>query len=106
MDWDDVVFAHKERDLMFVGGGVSGALNDPLETKWFFTGYGSRDVHLTAIAFYRYERIVADIAEYGQRIFDPKGPTEDRQHSLQKLASGFEPDNVVDMAHRSYSALG
>lgn len=106
VDWDNPVFARKERDLMFVGGGVGGAWNDPRESKWFFTGYGRADIDLTALAFYRYERIVIDIAEYGGRITDPERPTEDRQNSLRKLASGFEPENVVDMAHRSYLALG
>ena len=105
VDWDNPVFAHKERDLMFVGGGVGGAWNDSRESEWFFTGYGSTDVDATAIAFYRYERIVIDIAEYGQRILDPGGSTEDRQHSLRKLASGFEPHNVVEMAHRSFPNL-
>lgn len=106
VDWDNPVFAPKERDLMFVGGGVGGAWTDPRETKWFLRGYGPADIDLTAIAFYRYERIVVDVAEYGQRIFDPEGRTEDRQRSLRKLASGFKPNNVLEMAHRSYRALG
>jgi spectinomycin phosphotransferase len=89
-----------------LGNDVGGAWTDPRETKWFFSGYGPADIDLTAIAFYRYERIVVDIAEYGQRIFDSEGRTEDRQRGLQKLASGFKPNNVVDMAHRSYLALG
>jgi len=106
VDWDNPVFARKERDLMFVGGGVGGAWNNPHEREWFFRGYGPADIDLIAITFYRYERIVIDLAEYGQRIMDPKRRAEDREHSLRKLATGFEPGNVVDMAHRSYLALG
>ena len=51
VDWDNPIFARKERDLMFVGGGVGGAWNDPFESKWFFTGYGPAAIDLTALAF-------------------------------------------------------
>jgi len=106
VDWDNPILAPKERDLMFVGGGVGGAWNDPRESEWFFSGYGPAQIDSVALAYYRYERIVVDIAEYGERIFDVKRSDRDRQLNLQKLTSQlFLPNNVVDIAHRSYSAL-
>ena len=105
VDWDNPVFARKERDLMFVGAVWAAYGPIPARPNGS-SADGPADIDLTAIAFYRYERIVVDIAEYGQRIFDPEGRTEDRQRSLRKLASGFKPNNVLDMAHRSYRALG
>lgn len=105
VDWDNPIFAPKERDLMFVGGGIGGAWNDPRESGWFFTGYGLAEIDPIAIAFFRYERLVVDIAEYGQRMFDIQDSGSDRLSSLRKLATAFLPDNVIDMAHKSYSNL-
>jgi spectinomycin phosphotransferase len=105
VDWDNPVFAPKERDLMFVGGGIGGAWNDPRESGWFFTGYGSAESDPIAIAFFRYERIVLDIAEYGQRMFDLNASASDRLSNLHKLATAFRRDNVVDTAHKYYSSL-
>jgi spectinomycin phosphotransferase len=105
VDWDNPVLAPKERDLMFVGGGVGGSWNDSREREWFFARYGPAEIDSLAIAFYRYERIVVDIAEYGQRIFDGKGTPRDRQSDLRKLMDQFAPNNVIDIAHRSYLNL-
>jgi spectinomycin phosphotransferase len=105
VDWDNPVFAPKERDLMFIGGGIGGAWNDRRERGWFFTGYGSAEIDPIAIAFFRYERIVVDIAEYGQRIFDQNASASDRLSNLRKLATGFLRDNVIDKAHQYYSSL-
>jgi hypothetical protein len=55
-------------------------------------------------AYYRYERIVVDIAEYAEQIFGMHGSVEERQKGLG-LANQFLPNNVVDMAHRSYYKL-
>jgi spectinomycin phosphotransferase len=105
VDWDNPIFAPKERDLMFVGGGIGGAWNDSRESGWFFTGYGLAEIDPIAIAFFRYQRLVVDIAEYGQRMFDIQDSGSDRLSSLCKLATAFLPDNVIDMAHKSYSNL-
>ena len=105
VDWDNPVFAPKERDLMFIGGGIGGAWNDLRESRWFLTGYGSAEIDPIAIAFFRYERIVVDIAEYGQRIFDLNASASDRLSNLHKLATAFLRDNVVDKAHQYYSSL-
>jgi len=105
VDWDNPILAPKERDLMFVGAGVGGSWNESREREWFFTGYGPAEIDSLAIAFYRYERIVVDIAEYGRRIFDVQGTPREQQSDLQKLMSAFVPNNVIDMAHQSYRNL-
>jgi spectinomycin phosphotransferase len=105
VDWDNPVFAPKERDLMFIGGGIGGAWNGLRESGWFFTGYGSAEIDPIAIAFFRYERIVVDIAEYGQRIFDLNASASDRLSNLRKLATAFLRENVIDRAHQYYSSL-
>jgi len=68
VDWDDPILAPKERDLMFIGGGIGNVWNKPHEQKLFYQGYGQTDVDWTLITYYRYERIVEDIAVYAQEL--------------------------------------
>ncbi len=104
VDWDAPILAPKERDLMFVGGGVGGIWNDDREVQWFNEGYGPAAVDLVALAYYRYERIVEDIAEFAARVFGLQGPVEERRQAL-RLSEQFAPNNVVDIAHQTYRKL-
>ena len=105
VDWDNPIMAPRERDLMFVGGGVGGIWNNPEEAALFYGGYGPIRIDPVAIAYYRYERIVADIAAYSQEIFGVQGSVEDREEGLKQLMGQFVPNTVVDIAHRSYSLV-
>ena len=104
VDWDNPILAPKERDLMFIGGGIGDTWSDPREKGWFYSGYGPAEIDLVAIAYYRYERIVADFAAYGEQIFGMKGPAEDRETGLERFMNQFR-HNVIEIAHRSYSDL-
>jgi spectinomycin phosphotransferase len=73
IDWDAPLLAPRERDLMFFGGGVGGIWNTPREEALFYQGYGRVDIDLTALTYYRYERILVDVAEYCGQLRDPKG---------------------------------
>jgi spectinomycin phosphotransferase len=104
VDWDEPILAPKERDLMFIGGGIGGIWNNDQEASWFYQGYGQTEIDLVALCYYRYERIVVDIAEYSEQIFGMQGSVEERQKGLG-LANQFLPNNVVDIAHRTYQRL-
>ena len=42
VDWDSPILAPKERDLMFIGGGLMGAWRAPREEEaLFYRGYGA-----------------------------------------------------------------
>src|SRR5690606_31643040 len=59
VDWDTLILAPKERDLMYVGGGLFGGRRSPQEEEaLFYQGYGQVAVDPVALAYYRYERIV------------------------------------------------
>jgi spectinomycin phosphotransferase len=104
VDWDAPKRAPRERDLMFVGAGVGGTRQDPEEeAAQFHAGYGAVTTDPAAIAYYRYERIVEDIAATAGEVL--RGPGPDRQLSLSQLAAQFEPGNVVAMAHASFARL-
>jgi len=104
VDWDEPILAPKERDLMFIGGGIGGIWNNDQEAAWFYEGYGQIEIDLVALSYYRYERIVVDIAEDAERIFGLRGSAEEREKALG-LTNQFLPNNVVDIAHRTYQQL-
>ncbi|MGH2461066.1 MAG: phosphotransferase [Chloroflexota bacterium] len=102
VDWDEPILAPKERDLMFVGGGVGGVWSQAREVAWFYEGYGPVEVDPVALAYYRNERIVADLAAYADQILGARGSAEDREEGLRQVISQFRPGGVVEIARRSY----
>lgn len=107
VDWDTIILAPKERDLMFVASGLFGKMRTPeQEESLFYQGYGDqRYVDPIGLAYYRYERIVRDIAEYCEAIFLTEPRNESRAESLKQLSTQFEAGHVVDMAMRSEDFL-
>lgn len=102
VDWDDPIMAPKERDLMFIGGGVANVWNKSHEEKLFYKGYGTTEVNSTLLAYYRHERIVEDIAEYGRALLlTSAGAEEDRLEMYKHFMWMFEPNGVVDIAFRT-----
>jgi spectinomycin phosphotransferase len=70
VDWDTLIFAPKERDLMFVGAGIwDSGLTATEEGSLFYQGYGQTKINQDALCYYRFERIIQDIAEYCEYIF-------------------------------------
>jgi spectinomycin phosphotransferase len=105
VDWDNPILAPKERDLMFIGGGIGGVWNTEQETKLFYKGYGQTEIDPIALAYYRYERIIEDIAVYCEQIFLTNEGGEDREQSLQYLTSNFLPNSVLEIAYKSDKTL-
>lgn len=104
VDWDNPILAPKERDLMFVGGGQMGAGRTPQqEETLFYRGYGQTQIDPIALAYYRYERIIEDIAVFCERVFAGEGG-EDREQCLRYLASNFLPNGALEIAYKSDSA--
>jgi spectinomycin phosphotransferase len=105
VDWDDPILAPKERDLMFVGAGLMGAGHSPQEEALFYQGYGQTQIDPIALAYYRYERIIQDIAVFCEQIFLTSEGGEDREQSFQYLASNFLPNGVLEIAYKSDKTL-
>ncbi len=102
VDWDETVFAPKERDLMFVVGGIGRGLVSPHETECFLQGYGDTAIDPHALTYYRYAWAVQDMAAYGERvILTPDLSEESRRDALHGFMSLFESGNIVDIAFGS-----
>ncbi|MDP4157440.1 MAG: phosphotransferase [Bacillota bacterium] len=98
VDWDEPIMAPKERDLMFIGGGVGNVWNKPFEEELFYKGYGKTEINRTILAYYRHERIVEDIAIYSQSLLFTTVKDEDKLEMYKHFIDMFEPQGVVDIA--------
>lgn len=100
IDWDEPTHAPKERDLMFVVGGIHTSLVDARETAWFFEGYGDPVANPLALAYYRHAWAVQDIGSYGTQVF--LEPAVERSSVafgfFQRL---FAPGAIVELARNS-----
>ena len=106
IDWDTLIFAPKERDLMFIGGGHGDSGYTPQEEEaMFYQGYGQTNINQIAIAYYRYERIITDIADDCDLIFLSDEGTENRAAALEDLKNKFSPNSYIDIAYQSDKVL-
>lgn len=98
IDWDDPIMAPKERDLMFIGGGVGNVWNLPTEIAYFYEGYGEVDINRTILSYYRHERIIEDIALFGEHILAYNENDQSKLINFNYFKSMFMPKGVVDIA--------
>lgn len=98
VDWDDPILSPKERDLMFIGGGVGNVWNKPYEESLFYQGYAEADIDWTLLTYYRYERIVEDIAVYCQELLLKPVEGNNRLEMYEEFMNQFEPQGVVAIA--------
>jgi spectinomycin phosphotransferase len=102
VDWDDQILAPKEGDLMFVGGGQMNNWRLPLEEETlFYQGYGATELDAVAMSYYRFERIVQDIAAYCEQLFLSGEGGGDREQAYQYLTANFLPNGVLEIAKRA-----
>lgn len=101
VDWDDPIMAPKERDLMFIGGGVANVWNKPQEEEFFYRGYGKTEINRTILAYYRHERIVEDIALIGQQLLLTSVDNQTKIESYKHFIDQFEPQGVVEIAFKT-----
>jgi len=102
VDWDDPILAPKERDLMYVGGAQGFVGHTAQEEEvLFYRGYGRALVDPFGLAYYRYERIVEDIAVYCEQLLLSDKGGQDREQSLVYLKSNWDPGGTIETAYRS-----
>jgi spectinomycin phosphotransferase len=102
LDWDNPLFAPRERDLMFIGG-AQGFIGDTPEDEetYFYQGYGPVDIDPVALAYYRFERIIEDIALFCQQLLLSDAGGEDRPRALRYVMSNFTAGGTIDAAYRA-----
>lgn len=101
VDWDAPLLAPKERDLMFIGGEIDEIWKTKREEAMFYEGYGKTEIDLSALAYYRYERVVQDLAVFGDQLLLTDEGGSDRERSMGWFTSNFEPGQTIEIAHRT-----
>ncbi len=101
VDWDDPILAPKERDLMFIGGGIDSIWKSKQEEAVFYEGYGKTEINLTALAYYRYERVIEDLVVICDQILSTNEGGADRERSLGWFRSNFEPGSTIEIADKT-----
>jgi spectinomycin phosphotransferase len=101
VDWDGPMLAPRERDLLFVIGSRIARTVQPHEEAWFFQGYGEVAVDREAIIYYRHERILEDIGEFGLSVMGDRAiPESSRASQVALVESFFEPGGIVETVER------
>lgn len=92
IDWDDVVLAPVEQDLLFMLGGM-GTLGPttPAAQDAFFSGYGPADLDESRLSYYRAARALEDVAQWAEQAL--QGP--DRGDCLEILQGVLGPDGLA-----------
>lgn len=103
VDWDTLIFAPKERDLMFIGAGIwVSSLRAAEEASLFYKGYGQAEINHAVLAYYRFERIIQDIGDYCEYIFLSDEGGLDRMQCFEYLKSNFMPGGTIERAYESH----
>lgn len=98
VDWDNPILAPKERDLVLIGGCT--VWSSPRHETLFYQGYGNTKVDRTALAYYRYERIVQDFAAFCEQLLLSDAGSEDREQSFYYFTTNFLPGHEIELARR------
>ena len=105
VDWDAPLFAPKERDLMFIGGGIDDIWKSKRDESVFYEGYGKVNIDFTVMAYYRYERVIEDLAAYAEQLLSTDEGGADREEAYRRFAGNFEAGQTIEIADNTYNLL-
>lgn len=98
VDWDAPLLAPKERDLLFVGGGIDNLWKSKQDESVFYEGYGTTSIDFAVMAYYRYERVIEDLAAYGEQLLVTAEGGADREKAYERFTANFEPGSTIEIA--------
>ena len=102
VDWDEAIIAPKERDLMFFAADG----HPPEASDAFSRGYGRLNADPVGLAYYRYDWLLQEFCDNGERVFlaDALGERE-KQHALDEFKRLFAEGDVFDLAVQAYRQI-
>jgi spectinomycin phosphotransferase len=96
IDWDEVMMAPKERDFIFVREPHADA---------FFQGYGTSNIDIQALTYYRLERVVQDLIECSRNVCLKDSLGEESKADEVKLFQNILADttSLMELIHLANS---
>ena len=94
VDWDTLIFAPPEHDLALIGATWGGER----ELELFHRGYGPMEREQTALAYYRYHRIVEDLAVVCELLLMTRDGGANRASELSLAVDTLLPGHDLDVA--------
>jgi len=101
VDWDNPILAPKERDLMFIGGGIDAIWKSERDKAVFYEGYGKMEANLSALVYYRYERVIEDLVVICEQLLLTDKGGADRERSYGWFRSNFETGQTIEIAEET-----
>ena len=105
VDWDAPLLTPKERDLMFIGGGIDNIWKSKRDESVFYEGYGKGYIDFTVMAYYRYERVIEDLAAYAEQLLLTDEGGADREEAYRRFTGNFEPGQTIEIAEKTDNKL-
>jgi len=105
VDWDAPLLAPKERDQMFIGGGIDNIWKTKRDEAVFYEGYGKTDIDFAVLAYHRYERVIEDLAAYAEQLLLTNEGGADRDEAYQRFTGNFEPGQTIEIAKKTDELL-
>ena len=105
VDWDAPLLAPKERDLMFIGGGIDNIWKSKQDESVFYEGYGKSQIDFPVMAYYRYERVIEDLAAYAEQLLLTDEGGADREVAYKRFTGNFEPGQTIEIAEKTDKPL-
>jgi spectinomycin phosphotransferase len=105
VDWDAPLLAPKERDLMFIGGGIDDIWKSEQDEVLFYEGYGKTEIDFAVLAYYRYERVIEDLVAYGEQLLLTDEGGADREPAYERFTGNFEPGQTIEIADNTYKRI-
>jgi spectinomycin phosphotransferase len=101
VDWDAPLLAPKERDLMFIGGGIDNIWKSKRDESVFYEGYGKTQIDFPMMAYYRYERVIEDLAAYAEQLLLTDEGGADRAEAYRRFTGNFNPGETIEIAEKT-----
>lgn len=105
VDWDAPLLAPKERDLMFIGGGIDYIWKSGRDEAVFYDGYGKTNIDFAMLAYYRYERVIEDLVAYGEQLLWTDEGGADRPEAYERFTGNFEPGQTIEIVDDTHELL-
>ena len=78
-------------------GEIAGEIYEEI----LYEGYGPVEVNRAALAYYRYERVIEDIAAFCRALWQTDAGGADREQSYRYCAGSFLPGREIETAERT-----